>query len=238
MDNLLKSLSRITAILLIINIVFYVAAMLYPSLNRSLALYYFESPFYEPYQILTHVFMHSGLTHLLFNMYALAMFGSVVEKQMKGGQYLFLYFFSALGAFLLHMAVVWYQLSDVPADVMSQMQTEGAQLLADSKNYRDEYLGGVNLELNRAIVGASGAIMGILAAFAYFFPNAELSLIFFPVPLKAKYFVPIYMAIELFLGVGSFEWDNIAHFAHLGGAIFGFIALILINKGKLRWQAN
>ena len=147
-------------------------------------------------------------------MYALAMFGSSVEKQMKANQYLFLYFFSALGAFLLHMAVVWFQLSDVPADVIGQMQAEGAQLLSNNKNYADEYLGNINLELNRAIVGASGAIMGILAAFAYYFPNAELSLIFFPVPIKAKYFVPIYMLLELFLGVNNFEWDNIAHFAH------------------------
>ncbi|MEM8565418.1 MAG: rhomboid family intramembrane serine protease [Bacteroidota bacterium] len=229
MNSLLNSLSKVTKVLLIINIAFFVAAILYPQLNQWLALYYFESPLHKPYQTVTHVFMHAGFSHLLFNMYALAMFGSAIEKQMKQRQYIFLYFFSALGAFLLHMAVVWFQLSDVPTDIISQMQTEGAQLLASNRNYSDAYLGDVNLQLNRAIVGASGAIMGVLAAFAYLFPNTELRLIFLPIPIKAKYFVPIYMLIELFLGVNNFEWDNIAHFAHLGGALFGFLALILLK---------
>ncbi|MEL7376343.1 MAG: rhomboid family intramembrane serine protease [Bacteroidota bacterium] len=229
MNSLLNALPRVTKVLLIINIAFFVVAMIYPQLNQWLALYYYDSPFFKPYQVVTHVFMHSGFSHLLFNMYALAMFGSSVERQMKQEQYLFLYFFSALGAFLLHMAVVWFQLSDVPADIISQMQNEGAQLLTSNRNYSDAYLGDVNLQLNRPIVGASGAIMGILAAFAYLFPNAELRLIFFPIPIKAKYFVPIYMLIELFLGVNNFEWDNIAHFAHLGGALFGFLALILLK---------
>jgi len=229
-NNLFSSLSRVTKVLLIINVAFFVLAIIYPRLNQILALYYFESPFFKPYQIVTHVFMHSGATHLLFNMYALALFGSAVENKMKTNQYLFLYFFSALGAFLLHMAVVWFQLSDVPEDIISKMQQEGAQLLSNNRNYTNEYLGSVNLELNRAIVGASGAIMGVLAAFAYYFPNTELSLLFFPVPIKAKYFVPIYMVLELFLGVNNFEWDNIAHFAHLGGAIFGFLALFLMRS--------
>lgn len=214
----------------------FIVVQIFPSLNRLLALYYFESPLFQPHQIATHIFMHSGLTHLLFNMYALVVFGSAVENKIAGNQYLFLYFFSALGAFLLHMGVVWFQLSDVPQEVISQMQTQGAELLTSNRNYVDAYLSEVNLDLNRAIVGASGAIMGVLAAFAYYFPNTELRLIFFPVPIKAKYFVPIYMVIELFLGVNNFEWDNIAHFAHLGGAIFGFIAVAIISKDEWKSQ--
>jgi membrane associated rhomboid family serine protease len=230
----IKSLPKITKTLLIINIAFFVLAFIVPRLNQLLALYYFESPFFNSFQILTHVFMHGGLTHLLFNMYALAVFGSTIEKKLKSNHYLFLYFISALGALLLHMAVIRFQLSDVPSDVIAKMQTEGAELLAGGRNYSDLYLGGINIKINGAIVGASGAIMGVLAAFAYLFPNTELSLIFFPVPIKAKYFVPVYMVIELILGVSNFQWDNIAHFAHIGGAIFGLLTIQIFFKGKNR----
>lgn len=230
--SFITSLSKITKTLLIINIAFFVLALIVPQLNQLFPLYYFESPFFQPFQILTHVFMHGGFTHLLFNMYALAVFGNAVENKLNSKQYLFLYFFSALGALLLHMGVIWFQLSDIPLDIIAQMQTEGAELLTNGKNYSDSYLGGVNLKVNGAIVGASGAIMGVLAAFAYFFPNAELSLMFIPVPIKAKFFVPIYMLIELFLGVNNFQWDNIAHFAHVGGAIFGMLAILLFFKEK------
>src|SRR5210317_650611 len=137
--NFFKSLPKITKTILIINIVFFVLALLAPKLNQLLALYYFESPFFKPFQILTHVFMHGGLTHLLFNMYALVVFGSAVEKKLESNQYLFLYFFSALGAFLLHMAAVWFQLSDVPADIIAKIQTEGVELLANGRNYSDMY---------------------------------------------------------------------------------------------------
>lgn len=230
--SFIKSLPKITKTLLIINIAFFVLALIIPNLNHLLALYYFESPFFKLFQIITHVFMHGGLTHLLFNMYALAVFGSAIENKLESKQYLFLYFFSALGAFLLHMTVIWFQLSDVPVDIIAKMQTEGAELLVSGRNYSDLYLGSINAKINGAIVGASGAIMGVLAAFAYFYPNAELSLIFVPVPIKAKYFVPVYIVIELFLGVNNFQWDNIAHFAHIGGAIFGMLAILLFFKGK------
>ena len=94
-----------------------------------MALYYFESPFFKSFQLITHVFMHGGLTHLLFNMYALAVFGSAIENKLKLNQYLFLYFFSALGSLLLHMAVIRFQLSDVYTDIIAIMRTERAELL-------------------------------------------------------------------------------------------------------------
>lgn len=230
--DFLKSIPKITKTLLIINIALFVLALIVPKLNQLLALYYFESPLFNYFQILTHVFMHGGLTHLLFNMYALFLFGSVIEKKLNSNQYLFLYFFSALGALLLHMMVIWFQLSDVPTDIIVKMQTEGAEVLVGGRNYTDLYLGSINVKVNGAIVGASGAIMGVLATFAYLYPNAKLGLIFIPVPIKAKYFVPFYMAIELFLGVNNFQWDNIAHFAHIGGAIFGLVSILFFFKGK------
>lgn len=132
------------------------------------------------------------------------------------------------------MVVIRFQLSDIPTDIITTMQTEGADLLASGRNYSDVYLGGINAKLNGAIAGASGAIMGVLAAYAYLYPNTKLGLIFIPVPIKAKYFVPVYMVIELFLGVKSFQWDNIAHFAHLGGGVFGLITILMFFKGKSR----
>ncbi len=231
-SDFFASLSKATKVLLVINLVFFALAAFLPELNRHLALYYFESPLFRPYQIATHVFMHAGIAHLLFNMYALVLFGSVVEKHIGTSSFLIVYFISAFGAFGLHMAVVAWQLTEVPGDILAQMQSEGAEILLSGRNYVDPVLAAANLKLNTAVVGASGAIMGVLAAFAYYFPNARLSLIFLPVPIKAMYFVPLYMLLELFLGVKNFQWDNVAHFAHIGGALFGFLAILLIGKRR------
>ncbi len=232
----LKALPPATKILLAINIGMFLIAAQFPQLNQLLALHYYESPFFMPHQLVSHIFMHGGLAHLAFNMYALVMFGSVIEKQLGLKRFLILYFFSAIGAFLLHMGVVSFELSNVAADVIKMVSTEGAEAIAQGQNYVDDYLGAINAKFNGAMVGASGAIMGLFAAFAFLFPNIKLQLIFIPYPIKAKYFMLISMGIELFLGVKEFEWDNIAHFAHIGGAIFGLILMFLwkqeINKNQ------
>jgi membrane associated rhomboid family serine protease len=219
--NFIKDLPTATKILLLINVAMFMLTGLLPELRQTLALHYFGSPLFMPYQMVSHIFMHGSLTHLLFNMYALVMFGGILEKQLGTQRFCVLYFFSAIGAFLLHMGIIWFQLSAVPVDILTQIQTHGAEIIANGQNYTDEYLGGLNAKYNGAMVGASGAIMGLLISFAILYPNAELQLIFIPIPIKAKYFMPIYMLLELFLGVSNFQWDNIAHFAHLGGAIFG-----------------
>lgn len=226
----IKALPTATKTLLFINIGMFALAYLMPQLNQLLALHYYESPLFMPHQLVSHVFMHGGLTHLAFNMYALVMFGSVIEKTLGTKRFLLLYFFSAIGAFLLHMGIISFELSNVAADIINTVKTEGAEAIANGQNYTDAYLGGINAKFNGAMVGASGAIMGLFAAFAFLFPNIELQLIFIPYPIKAKYFMPIYMAIELFLGVSNFQWDNIAHFAHIGGAIFGLILMFTWKK--------
>lgn len=228
--NSIKDLPTATKILLAINIGMFLIAAQFPNLNQLLALHYYESAFFMPHQLVSHIFMHGGLAHLAFNMYALVMFGSTIEKQIGVKRFLILYFFSAIGAFLLHMGVVSFELSNVAADVIKTVSTEGAEAIAKGQNYVDDYLGGVNAKFNGAMVGASGAIMGLFAAFAFLFPNIKLQLMFIPYPLKAKYFMLISMGIELFLGVKEFEWDNIAHFAHIGGAIFGLILMFLWKK--------
>lgn len=221
----IKSLPPATKNLLFINIGMFIIASQFPQLNQLLALHYFESPFFQPHQLVSHIFMHGGLAHLAFNMYALVMFGSIIEKTLGTKRFLILYFFSAIGAFLLHMGIIHFELASIPADIIQQVKTEGADAIAEGKNYVDDYLGGINAKFNGAMVGASGAIMGLFAAFAVLFPNLQLQIIFIPYPIRAKYFMPIYMMIELFLGVTNFEWDNIAHFAHIGGAIFGLILM-------------
>lgn len=231
----LRDLPTLTRYLLLINIALFVLSYLLPDLQQTLALHYFESTFFQPHQIITHFFMHSGFTHILFNMYALVIFGSVLERQLGTQRFGILYFFAAVGAFMLHMGIIWFELRDVPLDVLNQLQTEGAAAVAKGMNFKDEYLGGLNAKYNGAVVGASGAIMGLLLGFAMIFPNAELQLIFIPIPLKAKYFMPIYMILELVLGVGDFQWDNVAHFAHLGGAIVGAVFLyVWIKKGVVQ----
>ncbi len=223
----IKALPTATKTLLFINIGMFALAYLMPQLNQLLALHYYESPLFMPHQFLSHLFMHGGLAHLAFNMYALVMFGSVIEKTLGTKRFLLLYFFSAIGAFLLHMGIISFELANVAADVIKTVSTEGAEAIANGKNYTDAYLGAINAKFNGAMVGASGAIMGLFAAFAFLYPNIELQIIFIPYPIKAKYFMPIYMMIELFLGVSNFQWDNIAHFAHIGGAIFGLILMVI-----------
>lgn len=231
----LKDLPKATKILLLINVAMFGLTWLMPNLMNVLALHYFESSFFMPHQTVSHIFMHSGIAHILFNMYALVIFGGFLEKQLGTQRFCILYFFSAIGAFLLHMGIVWFQLQDVPMEILAQIQEQGADLLARGRNYTDDYLGNLNIKFNGAMVGASGAIMGLLISFAILYPNAELQLIFIPIPVKAKYFMPVYMLIELFLGVSNFQWDNIAHFAHLGGAIAGGLLMFYwIKKGDLR----
>jgi len=228
----LKALPPATRILFFINVGMFGLASLMPQLNQLLALHYYESPFFMPHQLLSHFFMHGGFPHLAFNMYALVMFGSIIEKVLGTKRFLILYFFSAIGAFLLHMGIVSFELANVPADVIKTVSTEGAEAIANGKNYLDPYLGGINAKFNGAMLGASGAIMGLFAAFAFLYPNMQLRIFFVPYPIKAKYFMLISMMVELSLGVTKFEWDNIAHFAHIGGAIFGLILMFMWGNKK------
>jgi len=145
---------------------------------------------FKPYQFFTHLFLHAGFTHILFNMFGLWMFGRILEVRMGSVRFLILYFVSGLAAGLLQ-----------------------------------EVMGGFSVA-----VGASGAVMGVLAAFGYLFPNTELMLIFLPIPIKAKYFIPALVALDLFGGIYKAPGDNIAHWAHLGGAIAGFLLVLFWNK--------
>lgn len=179
--------------LIIINVLVYIVQFLFDGpdekISRVIALFPYNTPFFKPYQLVTHMFAHGGFFHLLFNMFVLWMFGSLLERAWGPKKFLIFYLVCGLAAGVAHLA-----LENVPA------------------------------------VGASGAIMGLFAAFAYLFPNTELIIFPLPVPIKAKYAVAIMAAIDLFGGVYPAAGGNIAHFAHLGGLVMGFILVMIWNK--------
>lgn len=236
-SNLLRNLPEVVKNLLIINILMFLGIMVFPQYKDMLALHNIGSELFMPHQLVTHIFMHGNFTHLLFNMFALGMFGSSLEKVWGGKKFLIVYFVSAIGALILQLLFNYYNYSSALQDFSPSQLDEIFEIASSGIYYPDSQgylLSAVNAVLMNDIgmVGASGAIMGLLAAFAYLFPNTELMLIFLPIPIKAKYFIPFYMLVELFLGVNNFQWDNIAHFAHLGGAIAGFLLVYFWNKNR------
>jgi membrane associated rhomboid family serine protease len=177
-------------------------------LNYYLALFHWKSAYFQPWQFVTHLFMHGGWAHLFFNMFALWMFGNAIENVMGAKKFLIFYFVCGFGAALCHLAVFSY------VNIFEQMPLAQQQELMFDPNFK----------LNIPTVGASGAIFGLLFAFGYLFPNLMIY-VYFLFPLKAKYFVAIYAALELFAGFQNRAGDNVAHFAHLGGMLFAFLLL-------------
>lgn len=211
-------------------------------LNRTLGVYYFGSPRFEPFQIITYMFMHGGLMHIFFNMFALWMFGTSIERAIGSKRFLIYYFVTGIGALVLHEAVMHYEFLQLTADMtpsqIEYVKENGRQILESGQNFTDSAQASLNYLFNIPTVGASGAVFGILLAFGMLFPNVELIMIFLPIPIKAKYFVIFYGVAELFSAVANRPGDNVAHFAHLGGMLFGFILLRYWRKKDInnRWQ--
>lgn len=183
------------------------------------ALFYPASPFFKPMQLVTHMFMHGNLGHLFSNMFALFMFGAVLERVWGPQRFLIFYFATGLGAMLLHTAVQAWIVHNFTGSFFPDMYSLG------------DYPGVVDI-YRTPTVGASGAVFGILIAFGTLWPNTELMLLFFPVPIKAKYFVSLYVVWELYRGISMNPEDNVAHFAHLGGALFGFLLVKYWNRNN------
>ena len=177
--------------------------------------------------------MHGGFTHLLFNMFALWMFGRVLESVWGPKRFFIYYFVTGLGAAALHTFVNFMEFQSIASkmtpEAVQMVLSEGTEIFNQGKNFSDPLAGKLNLILNVPTVGASGAVFGILLGFGMLFPNTQLMLLFPPIPIKAKYFVMGYGALELFLGVTQ-TGSNIAHFAHLGGMLFGFFMIKYWNR--------
>ncbi|RBQ02806.1 rhomboid family intramembrane serine protease [Pedobacter miscanthi] len=216
--------------LLIINILFFIGTLVFNAndtypLVQWFAVYYFDSPSFKIWQPITYMFMHSPIDylHIIFNMFALYSFGSILEQRWGAKKFLIFYFITGLGALGLQWAVqsieIYNQIGHFIPDINKYIPKNQAEIGL----IRDIYFG--------PMLGASGAIFGLLVGFGMLYPNAELLIMFIPIPVKAKYIIPVYIVIELVLGVGKFQGDSVAHYAHLGGALIGFI-LVKIWKDK------
>lgn len=202
--------------IIIINIIMFVATLIIGNfMYEKLSLFYFKSQFFKPYQFLTHMFMHGSFVHILFNMYTLFFFGSVLENVWGGKKFLLYYLVTGIGAAILHSLVLHFQATGL----------ENAITAGSYQAYEQ-----LRILYNTPTVGASGAIYGLLLAYGMLFPNNIIGLVFPPVALKAKYFVIIFGAIELLLGLTGRD-SGVAHFAHLGGMIFGFFLI-------MHWKKN
>ena len=210
-----SSIPPVTKNLIIINLLFWLAEIVLPrvgiDLVKYLGLHYFAASDFNAVQLVTYMFMHDpgSFGHVFFNMFSVFMFGRTLEMVWRSKRFLIYYLTTGIGAGLVQEVTWFFSLKDAIDATIVQAGWETTRAL-----------------LNNVItIGASGAVFGILLAFGMLFPNAELFIMFIPIPVKAKYFVIFYGIVELFLGVGNFSGDNIAHFAHLGGMLFGFFLI-------------
>jgi membrane associated rhomboid family serine protease len=223
--------------LLIINGIMYLATIVLR--NRGIdmvgifGLHFLTAQDFKIWQPITYMFMHGNFAHLFFNMFALWMFGSSLEHTWGEKRFLLYYMVCGVGAGFIQMIVIGLQIhflsQNLPPDAIQYVYENGTQLLHEGKNYLGE-LGALNLAINSTTVGASGSVFGLLLAFGMMYPNSVIY-IYFLLPIKAKWFVMIYGALELVLGITGTN-DGIAHFAHLGGMLFGFFLILHWNKGN------
>jgi membrane associated rhomboid family serine protease len=218
--------------LLLANIVFFLAQNSIPWVDETFALHFFESPEFKPWQVLTHMFMHGSLSHLFFNMFSLWMFGSILENVWGSKRFLTFYFFCGLAAAFLHIMVIaiqYYKVtSSVDVSIIASLKNDILDKSFFTKKYPPSDIKILEFLYPRTM-GASGAIYGIMAGFAYLFPNTILNL-YFAIPIKAKYLMGGLIVLEFILGNANLAGDNTAHFAHLGGALMGLILVYYWNK--------
>jgi rhomboid-like protein len=216
------NLTPVVKNLLIINLICFIPFVVlsdnsyYGLVVNNLGVFYFDSPHFRVWQILSYMFVHGGWTHILFNMFALFSFGPILEYAIGPKRFFNLYFICGIGAALFQMLVQAFEVHSMI----------GSFTLSNEVPINDPaIIAKLQAIYAVPIVGASGAIFGLLVAFGMLYPNLELMILFVPVPVKAKYIIPIYIVFEIFLGFGQFAGDNVAHFAHLGGALLGFILI-------------
>ncbi len=214
----LNNLPEITKNLIIINGIMFLALVTFPTLYNYFSLFYFSNELFRPWQFVTHMFSHANFMHLLFNMFALWMFGSVLEQVIGAKRFLIFYLITGFGGAFLHLLVNVIEIYTLSGEFWIPSLDA---INALSISYSDKIA--IRDIVFTPMVGASGAIFGVLIGFAFFFPNAKLMLIFPPIPVRAKVLVTILIIFELFSGYQ--RAGNIAHFAHLGGALFGYFIL-------------
>jgi membrane associated rhomboid family serine protease len=225
-QNMMNNLTPVVKNLILLNILVFVACLIYgEDLTNLLAMHYPTNPEFKPWQLVTHMFTHGGIFHILFNMYALFSFGAILENERVLGskRFAFLYLFSGFGAIAFHLAInagmAYYYAGTIFFNNETVLPAHLSKSAVDS----------LSQIYYASLVGASGAIYGLLAAFGYLFPNAPLAFMFIPVPIKAKYMIPL-VIIGFDIMFAQTGIGNIAHTAHIGGAIFGFLLVLFWNK--------
>jgi len=213
--------------LMIINVLMFLAQNIVGQREEGLvenwfALHDLHSVYFKPHQLITHMFMHGSFAHLFFNMFGLWMFGAAIEHRYGAKRFLQFYIISGLGAAVLHMGILYVEMEPI-MDIFRRLPMEEQLELIESPSFK----------VNVATLGASGAVFGCLAAFGYLYPNSII-MINFLLPMKAKWLVLIYAGMELFLAFRNSAGDTVAHFAHLGGALTGFLLVYFWNKRNRR----
>ena len=223
--------------LIIINVILFIAPQfLQLDFTNMLALHFPENEHFGFWQYITHMFMHASFSHILFNMYGLWAFGTPLEQMWGRKKFLFFYFSAGLGAGIIYTLVNYYQFNEALETLVNSgiSQNEILELMNPTKMYQNQDLQTMNQLYNTPAVGASGAVYGVLAAFGLYFKDAKLALIFLPIPLAAKYFIPVMIFGDLFFGMTKYSVGNIAHFAHIGGALIGFIIAYSWKKNQFK----
>ena len=216
-NNPLQNIPVVTRNLLYVNILMFIATLINPSFMKdTFAMAFPLSTDFRWWQPITHMFMHDGFWHIFFNMYSLVMFSMVVERALGTKRFIWFYLITGLGAVLLHTGVEFLQVKQL----LKEYAGVPAQTIYNSIPH---------------VLGASGAVYGVLVAFAMLYPEAKLTLIFPPITLDAKWWVIIFIGIELFTGVTGTQM-GVAHFAHLGGALFGWLLIRYWRKKRVIYR--
>ncbi len=222
--NITPVVKNIILVNVVVFVAYYIGARAFNTdLRGILGIYFPKSDSFAPVQIISHMFMHADFMHILFNMYALFIFGQALENVWGPKRFLIYYFVTGLGALLLHESVLAIQYNSL-AKMLSPEAVQTIINEGSSGEYPNMIMQSLQALLNTPTMGASGAVFGVLLAFGILFPNTQLMIIFPPIPIKAKYFVLIYGVLELVLAFTQ-PGSNIAHFAHLGGMLFGYLLI-------------
>lgn len=237
-------MSRTVQVLLVVNVVVFVAGLLLPKGNEGLitagALWYPANAHFGVWQVVSYMFLHASLGHIFFNMFALVSFGTILEREWGAERFLLFYFLCGVGAALVQWGVNAYEFNSLherlvaagltPSDLSTLLAAGSGNIPSDPAV--QAMLTQIYGIYASPMLGASGAVYGLLVAFGFLHPNAKLALMFVPVPIAAKYFIPILLGLDLFSGVTGFSLfgGSIAHFAHLGGAAIGFLLMLLWRR--------
>ncbi|MBU3012024.1 rhomboid family intramembrane serine protease [Polaribacter vadi] len=231
--------------LIIINVIFFIAPqILQLDFTNILALHFPRNEHFGFWQYVTHIFMHGSFSHILFNMYGLWAFGTPLEQMWGKKKFFFFYFSAGIGAGLIYTLVNYYQFNGIyeifinagltDSEVISILEIGSTNDPRLAEVINQDQFNKIWSLYNTPAVGASGAVYGILVAFGLYFKDAKLALIFFPVPIAAKYFIPVMILGDLFFGMTKYYIGNVAHFAHVGGALIGFLIAWYWKKNQFK----